>query len=134
MAVILSNLLPKGKSSSISLPIIQEICNSNESFSSEKAVAAMEILKEYNRNLEFKRSAAEYQQKISSLIPLKEILTETDDENWATQVEEKICNEVSLNPDELSTLIKFGIRRCFSSVQFGKIFARYLKYKKSADG
>lgn len=133
LAVVLSNLLPKGKSGSIDNSKIDEFCRSNEFFLGDRAMTAIEILREYTKAGYYKRNANECREKISSLLPLNQIMNQTNREDWSAQVEEKILNEVSLNTDELVTLIQCGIRFCLPSSQFGKMTAKYLSYRKSKD-
>lgn len=134
LAVVLSNLLRKDKQRSISASTVRSLCNSEGLFLGDKAVTAIEILREYERTGAFKRNSSECRQKISKLIPLEQIITQADEKNWAASVESKINAEATLNSDELITLVQCGIRWYLPSAQVGKMCAIYLSYRKSING
>lgn len=131
LAVILSNLLAKDKIKSISNPAIKNLCNANNFFSSKRTTTAIEILTEYDSTGTYKRNAKECQEKIACLIPLRQIITQTKEENWSANVEAKIKSEVTLSTDELISLVQNGIRWYMPRPQFGKMCAKYLGYRKS---
>lgn len=131
MAIILSNLLPKGKSGSIDKAAVNEICNSDKLFLDEKILAAVDILREYASTGVYRRSKTECREKIFQLLPFRELMNQTDKDNWPAQIESAVLNEISLNDDELATLIQFGIRCCVPAAQYGKLTAKYLGYRKS---
>lgn len=134
LAIILGNLLPAGISGSINPNAIQEKWfNVDNLITSSKARVILEVLNEYRLTGEFKRNVGEYQQIISTLIPLKQIIMDTPEENWAEQVEEKICHEADLNEEEIMVLIQLGVRLCLPKVEASKMYTQYFSYKKSAN-
>lgn len=133
LAVVLSNLLPKGKRGSVDEAAIRKICTSDEFFLGDRSMTAIEILREYSGMGAYKRSGKEYQEKIASLISLEKAITQADTGNWAECVETQILNEVTLSNDELIVLVQYGIRRHLPSNQFGKMSAKYLSYRKSVE-
>ena len=133
MSVILSNLLPKGKRTSIDDETITKLCNSESLFFGDRLTVAIEILREYANTGNYRRSKTECREKIFRLLPLKQILSKTENEDWPAQVEFAINKEISLSDDELAALIQFGIRCCVPAAQFGKLTAKYLGYRKKAN-
>lgn len=133
LAVILSNLLPKDKRGSVDEAAIRQICTSDEFFLGDRAMTAIEILREYSGTGAYKCSGKEYQEKIASLISLEKAITQADTGNWAELVETQILNEVTLSNDELIVLVQYGIRRYLPNNQFGKMSAKYLSYRKSVE-
>ena len=134
LAILLGNLLPKSVDGSINPNAIKETWFHVENLiTSSRTRIALEVLNEYRLTGEFKRNAGECQQRISALIPLKNIIAETPEENWATQVEEKICKQVDLNEAEIMTLVQLGVRWYLPKVQASKMYTRYFTYKKVAD-
>ena len=134
LAILLSNLLPKSIGGSVNPNAIKETWfNVENMITTSQARVALEVLNEYRLTGEFKRNASECQQRIAALIPLKQIITETPEENWAARVEEKIFQQVDLNEAELMTLVQLGVRRYLPKVQASKMYTRYFSYKKVAD-
>ena len=130
VAIVLSNLLPKGKTGSIDTTAINEICSTDELFLNERTLTAIDILKEYADAGEYRCSKADCREKIFQMLPFKQILNQTDKENWPAQIEAAIRKKISLTEDELVTLIQFGIRYCVPAAQYGKLTAKYLAYRK----
>lgn len=133
LAVVLNNFLPQGKRGSIDKATIQKLCTSEEFFLGDKAMTAIEILREYFETGSYTRSVKEYQEKISSLISLERIIKQADIGNWAELVETQILDEVTLSNDELIVLVQYGIRRYLPSNLFGKLSAKYMSYRKSVN-
>lgn len=131
MAIILSNLLPAGKSNSIDAAAIKEICNSDALFLDEKILTAVDILKKYSDAGAYRCNKTECREKIFQLLPFAQMLNQTDKDNWCAQIEAAIRKKLSLTDDELATLIQFGIRCCVPASQYGKLIAKYLGYRKS---
>lgn len=131
LAVMLNELLPKGESGSIDDSTIAEFCRSEDFFLGDKATTAIEILREYSATGSFKCSADEYREKIFRLLPLSDIMTNTNKKDGFAVIEEKILAETFLDAAELVALVQCGIRFCLPGSQFGKISAKYLNYRKS---
>ena len=132
LAVTLSNLLAKDAKGSIDSTAIKNVCRTEIFAANVQARAALAVLREYCDTGEFKHNGNECQKIISALIPLKQIITETAEENWVAQVEEKILNEAALNEAELATLIQCGIRWYLPKTQANKFFTKYFSYKKTS--
>ena len=131
LAVILSRLLPESIDGSVNSDAIEKLwCNVENLIISLQARAALEVLTEYRATGEFNHNINECQQKISALIPLKKIILETSEENWAAQIEEKLLKEADLNEAEQIILVQLGVRWFLPKVQASKMYTRYFSYKK----
>lgn len=134
LAVILSSLLPKSVEGSIDSAAIEKLwCNVENLIINLRARAALEVLTEYRATGEFKHNINEFRQKISALIPLKKILLETSEDNWAAQIEEKLRNEADLNEAEQIILVQLGVRWYLPKIQASKMYTKYFSYKKATN-